>query len=247
MVYKALIVDDEKLARNRLRRLLKNFSDRVEIVGEAASGKEALKKIEALSPDLVFLDIQMPGKNGFEVLRLLKNPPQIIFVTAFDEYALKAFDANAIDYLLKPVKKERLKQALDKLQKHDNQPGADSLKNLLEYIGNQPSYLQRLTIRKGDRVQFLDVEQTVYFKAADKYTFAMTERREVIVDYTLSELEHKLPPEQFVRIHRNCIINRVYLIELRRESHGHYYAVMRLPQRVELPVSRGYLPKILPK
>lgn len=246
--YRTLIIDDEALARERLRRLLAEFPE-IEIVGEADSGEDALEKIHHLQPELIFLDIQMPGKNGFEVLAALEGErlPQIIFITAFDEYALRAFEVNAVDYLLKPVKRKRLKAALERLPQ-TSAPGEmeAQIDKLLTYL-HKPTYLQRLTVRKGDRIIFLETADILYFKAEDKYTFAVTESQEEIVDYTLSQLERKLDPEQFVRIHRGHIINLVFLKELRRWFGGRYVAILKDKNQTQLPVSRGYARKILPE
>lgn len=245
--FKTLIVDDEKLARDRLRRMLVVFDDQIDIIAEAASGTEALHQIAEHNPDLVFLDIQMPEKNGFEVLQTLKSPPAIIFVTAYDEYALRAFDANAIDYLLKPVKQERLAQAIQKLPQSSAEAASLPIENLLKYIQNPPSALQRLTIKKGDRIQFVAAESVIYFKAEDKYTFAVLENREEIVDFTLNELEEMLDAEKFRRIHRRYIINLAFLKELRRQENSRYTAVLKAVSQPELTISRGYLSNILPK
>ncbi len=246
--YRTLIVDDEALARERLKRLLKDFPE-IEIIGEADSGEDALEKIRARQPDLIFLDIQMPGKNGFEVLAELERTqlPRIIFVTAYDEYALRAFEVNAVDYLLKPVKRERLKAALERLpQTLASREVEAQMNQLLTYL-RQPTYLQRLTVRKGDRIIFLETADILYFKAEDKYTFAVTESQEEIVDYTLNQLEEKLDPNQFVRIHRGHIINRAHLKELRRWFGGRYVAILKDKNQTQLPVSRGYAKRILPE
>jgi two-component system LytT family response regulator len=245
-IYRTLIIDDEPLARQRLRRLLEQFSERVELIGEADSGVDALEKIAALQPELIFLDIQMPGKNGFEVLQELSSPPLIIFVTAYDEFALRAFEVNAIDYLLKPVKKERLTESLARLQKRDrstNPPG--DLEKLLAYISNKPKFLNRIPVRKRDRILFLNAAEVLFIKAGEKYTFVVTEERQEIVDYTLTQLEEKLDSQQFMRIHRSHIINLSYLRELRRSATGQYAAVLKNASQSKLPISRGYLKKVL--
>lgn len=238
---RALIVDDEMLARERLSRKLAEFSDRIDIIGEAANGEEALEKITALSPEVVFLDIQMPGKNGFEVIAELDKPPAIIFVTAFDSFALQAFEASAVDYLLKPVTHERLENSLQRLsqQPAENSTAAE-IARLMAHLRKSSDFLRRLTLRKGDRILFIEVAEVLYFKAEDKYTFAVLSNREEIISQTLNELEEKLDGEQFVRIHRGYIINRTFLKALQRNENGRYQAIIRSRPEVGLPISKGY-------
>ena len=242
---RVLIVDDEKLARARLRRLLEELTQSVDIVGEAASADEAAALVTELRPDLIFLDILMPGKSGLEMMAELEDPPAVIFVTAHDTFALKAFEVNAVDYLLKPVHPERLEAALARVKVEET---SDVLNKLLQTL--KPStkgFLERLSVRKGDRILFLKAVDIIYFKSEDKYTFAATHDSTEIVDLTLSALEESLDPDKFTRIHRSAIINLGALKEIRRLDSGQYHAVLDDARNTLLPISRSYLKKILPQ
>jgi len=239
MRYKTILVDDESLALQRLERLLQPHTELVEVIAHAAAGDEAVVKINALRPDLIFLDIQMPALNGFEVLERLQHLPWIIFSTAYDEYALRAFDANAIDYLLKPVEPERLQRALKKLQRltsAEKQAWPQQLQQLLASV--QPPTRKRLLVRVGDRVRFLPVREIYFFQAADKYVAAHTRDEVFLLDQTLNQLEGELPPEDFVRLHRSAIANLNHIAEAVRGFGGNYRVRMKDQHKTELPVSR---------
>lgn len=240
MKYKTLLVDDEPLALDRLERLLQPHDDNVEIIGRASNGAEAVEKIETLKPDLIFLDIQMPEFSGFEVLEQLTHQPWIIFSTAYDEYALKAFATNSIDYLLKPVDPERLKKALEKLQhltRNEASLFQRQLQNLL--AGLKPALAKRLQVRAGNHIRFLNIKDIFFFQAADKYVAAHTFDNVFLLDETLNQLEAELPVEDFVRIHRSALINLNHLAEIVREFPGSYRARMKDRPQTELPVSRS--------
>ncbi len=244
MKFKTILVDDEELAVKRLRRLLEPHSGVVEIVGSANDGFEAIQKIEQLRPNVVFLDVQMPELNGFEVIERLNHPPIIVFVTAYDEYALKAFETTAVDYLLKPVEPERLAQSIQKLRRlYDNQDGAASnstqekIDALLAAVSTQP--LKRLQVRIGDRIRFVDVDRICFFRAADKYVEVHLEREHFLITDSLNALESKLPTDDFVRVHRSTVINLNYLGEFIRSGAGAYRVQMRNASKTILPVSRA--------
>lgn len=227
-----------------MQRLLKPHGSRIEVIGEADSGPAALTQINALQPDLVFLDIQMPGLTGFELIAELTQPPHIIFVTAFDTFALKAFEVNAIDYLVKPVRPKRLENAINRLPQAP-EPN-DAINRLLSYIQQpKPASLDRIAIKKGNRILFLESDNIAYFKSEDKYTFAVGSHGEEIVTQTLTELEKSLDPQQFVRIHRGYLINRDHLLELRRLNTGSYHAIVSAPKPHALPVSRNGLKHLM--
>jgi two-component system LytT family response regulator len=207
MPIRALIADDEPLARKRLRRLLAAHPS-VEVVGEAADGPAAQKAIESLQPELVFLDIQMPGLSGLEVVSRLKHRPHIIFVTAHDEFAVRAFEERALDYLLKPVEPDRLARAVARIEDHPAIPSEDPrLAQLLEALSRARPEYRKIPVRQGAKILLVDVEKAVFFRAEDKYTVLYTVDGEHVLDRTIDELERTLDPESFLRIHRSVIVN----------------------------------------
>ncbi len=239
MKFRTLLVDDEPLALQRLRRLLRPHAGVIEIVGEAGGGEEALRLIRELQPDLIFLDIQMPECNGFEVLERLDDPPLIIFSTAYDEFALKAFETNAIDYLVKPVDPRRLARAVEKLQRLTSEQRGlfqRQLQDLLRAVSQ--SGKKRLQVKIGDRILLLESREIYFFRAADKYVEAHTFDQTYLLNQSLNELEKTLPSDDFVRIHRSALINLNHLAEIIRD-YGQYKVRMRDKQSTVLPVSRG--------
>lgn len=240
MAYKTLLIDDESLALQRLSRLLEGYRDQIRIVDTASDGPDALEKIKKYSPDLIFLDIQMPGLTGFEVLERLDNPPMVIFCTAYDEYALKAFDTNSIDYLLKPVEPDRLAKSIKKL-KRLSQNEKETLNLRLDHLLNslkQPQ-TRRIQVRIGDRIKFVDTEDIVFFQAKDKYVELHTRDDFYIISQTLNQLEEELPPADFIRIHRSAMVHLKYVDEVVRWFSGGYKVKMKDNTGTELPVSRG--------
>ncbi|MBU8923484.1 MAG: LytTR family DNA-binding domain-containing protein [Bacteroidales bacterium] len=239
MSFRTILIDDEVLAIKRLRRLLEPFGGVIEIIGEANDGNEALELIESLRPDLVFLDIQMPGMTGFEVLEKLEYLPLVIFSTAYDQYALKAFETNSIDYLLKPVDPERLEKAIDKLGRITSEGEnklRDQLKRMMLRMGR--SSTRRIQVKTGDRVKFIDIEDIFFLTAGGKYVELFTADSSYLLTKTLKELEEELPPDDFVRIHRSSIINLAHVDEFARMFSGAYVARMKDKKKTELPVSR---------
>lgn len=239
--FKTLLVDDENLALDRLTRLLKPYSDQLNLIGTASDGRQAIDRIDDWKPDLVFLDVQMPERNGFEVLQEIHHQPWIIFTTAFDEYALKAFETNSIDYLLKPIDKERLALAMEKLGRltRSDQTGLeDRLKGLLQSI-QTPLATNRLRIRLGDKIRFINLNDVVYFQATDKYVGVHTVDEIHLIDDTLYQLEAQLRNSNFVRIHRSTLINMDYVLEVFKWFGGKYKVRMKDKARSELVVSAG--------
>jgi two-component system, LytTR family, response regulator len=241
-----ILVDDEPLALERLERLLQPYPQ-IRILDKISRPSEAVERIETLCPDLLFLDIQMPGMNGFELLNRLDHQSWIIFVTAYDQYALEAFDANSIDYLLKPVRQERLERALNKLfhliRPATNIPGlSPDWKKLLDYVKRQQQTLpQKLVSRKGDRIIVLDPGEIVFLYAESKYTFAVTLKEEHILDYTLQQLRDWLPAEKFIPIHRSYLVNLDWIAELHRGFGGGMLCRLKNPLNKDLPVSRSLI------
>jgi two-component system LytT family response regulator len=251
------IVDDEPLAVKRLARMIE-ATGRVEIVGSTNDPEAALEFLRTHSVDALFLDIQMPGLTGFELLAQLDAQPLVIFTTAYDRYALEAFDVNSIDYLLKPIEPERLDRALDKLERLQR-PGTDlaqvagrgpDLKTLARELAAQlagdgspyntrrPVPLLRLASRVGERTTVLDVARISHFSAKDKLTFAVVSGREHVVDYTLAELEARLDGRRFVRIHRATIANIGFVQELFPDVDGGVLVRLKDEQKTELSVAR---------
>jgi two-component system, LytTR family, response regulator len=199
-MYKALIIDDERLARNELRKLLANISE-IEVIGEAANAAEGIEKIESLHPDLVFLDIQMPGKTGFEMLEELTVSPDVIFVTAFDEYALKAFEVNALDYLMKPVEPKRLQEAVQKLKKaEESESESTSSRGTL-------GESDQVFVKDGERCWFVKLGDVKLFESVGNYAKVYFGTNKPLILKSLNALEERLDDKVFFRANRKQIIN----------------------------------------
>ena len=244
----ALIVDDERLARERLREMLAPFAD-VEVVAEADSGADAVIKIEKYEPDLLFLDVRMPGLDGFETLRMVETEalPLVIFVTAYDQYAVAAFEANAVDYLLKPARRRRLEQALVKAREKLalRQAGAAQLNALLHAVARRPggSYLQRLPVRAQNRILILPVEQIALLRIDRGLVHVTTDEGEFRTRYTsFTEMEGLLDPQVFLRIHRQVIVNLDHVREI--TNFDKHSARLTLRGGQQTPVSRSHLKEL---
>lgn len=240
---RTLIVDDEPLARRRLKRLLARDPD-VDVVGSAASGLEASKLTQQLSPDLIFLDVQMPRMDGFEFLRTLtlEKPPQVIFVTAHDDYALRAFEVNALDYLLKPFDDERFDRALRRAKAHHSNQTDDryslGIHSLLETLQAKSKRLHRLLIKTSERVFFIKTNQIDWVEAEGKYVRVHAGPQSYLLRQAISELEVQLSEQQFLRIHRSTIVNVERIKEMQRWFHGDYKVI--LVDGTRLRFSRRY-------
>lgn len=241
-VFKAIVVDDEPAARRLMRSLLAEYADVITVIEEAGTGREAIQKIEELKPDLVFLDIQMPDLTGFEVLEQLEVKPNIIFTTAYEQYAIKAFETFSIDYLLKPIKEERLQQSIDKLKQFgrlNQEVNTVSLQEIIRQI-QAPKQSTALPIRTGDRIVLLKYENIVYLEAQDKYVFIHTiEGQKHLTDQSLSALSEKLP-SQFYRIQKSYIINKEKIKEMHRHFNGRYLFVLDDKEGTRLTSGRTY-------
>ncbi|SOD14531.1 LytR/AlgR family response regulator transcription factor [Pedobacter xixiisoli] len=231
MSWKTIIIEDEQLARQRLKRLLNNYSE-IEIIAEAENGAQGLALINKHQPDLIFLDIEMPILNGFEMLaQLTENQPKVVFTTAYDQYAIKAFEEGSIDYLLKPIELERLDKTIAKLKQTNLAKPAIAIEDLLQQIKGKPT-AKTLTVKLGDRILLIKFEDIVHIQAEDKYVFLHTaDGKKHLTDYTLSTLEEKLP-EDFLRIHRSDIINTNHITEIRRGFNGALVFVMSNGEKV---------------
>lgn len=245
---KTLIVDDETLARRRIRRLLAAESD-VEVIGECSDPQKAISFIQERNPDLVFMDVQMPGTNGFDVLQSLppKNTPAVIFVTAFDQHALRAFEVNALDYLLKPFDRARFQKAVERARVQlRQQSGAvldHRLTQLLDTLGNRPRPSDRVVIKSAGRIMFLRTDEIDWIEAADNYVRLHVGTEPHLLRETLGTLESRLDPAKFMRIHRSTVVNVDRLKELQPWFHGDYIVILQDGTRLNL--SRTYRDRVI--
>jgi len=236
-MWKTIIIDDEQLARQRIKRLLKNY-DEIEIIGEAENGEEGRKLIDQLKPDLIFLDIEMPILNGFEMLTKLTHQPKVVFTTAYDQYAIKAFEEGSIDYLLKPIEVERLDKTIKKLKQTNLAPAQVPIEELLRQVQGKKA-IKTLTIKLGDKILLIKLSDIVHIQAEDKYVFLHTiDGKKHLTDFTLSILETKLP-EEFIRIHRSDMINTDYIKEIRKGFNGALIFVLSNPAETRVTSSRS--------
>lgn len=240
---RTLIVDDEPLAREGVRMLLEGDSG-IEIVGECVDGREAVARIGAQAPDLIFLDVQMPEMSGFEVIEAINADamPLVIFVTAFDKYALDAFDAHAVDYLLKPFTRQRFFRALarakDQIRRNQSSEVKQQMRALLEDLRGQSNYLERLVVRSGGSIYFLSVEEIDWIEAAENYVRLHRGKEMHLVHGTMNGLESSLDPTTFLRIHRSTIVNLKRIQQLQPLSHGEYIVILR--DQTRLTSGRSY-------
>jgi len=241
--FRAYLVDDEPLALRRLSRLIEE-TGRCRILGTFRDPEAALEFLSRETVDVLFLDIQMPGLNGFELLARLPAQPLVIFTTAFDQYALQAFEVNSIDYLLKPVDRRQLERALAKLDRLRGAPASppdlrEVMKQLAESLrSGEPRYPDRIASRTGERVQLLDLARVTHFFARDKLTFAASGGRAWAVDYSISDLEQKLDPHKFLRIHRAILLNLDWVQEVDSWFAGRVLVRLKDEKRTELTVAR---------
>jgi two-component system, LytTR family, response regulator len=238
--YTAVIIDDETLAREITKKYLVNHED-ISVSAECSNGFDAIKKINELTPDLIFLDIQMPKLNGFEMLELLENPPVIIFTTAFDQFALKAFEANAADYLLKPYSRERFDEAIQKafVRLRSKIPQIGLIKKLIEQNDEKKEFLERIVIKNGPKISIIPVQDVNYLEAQDDYVMIYSSEGKFLKQKTMKFFYEHLDPKDFIRVHRSYIvavkgIKKIELLE--KES----YQVI-LQDKTAVPVSKtGY-------
>jgi len=245
---KILIVDDEPVARRRVRRFLKKEPG-IEIVGEPGDGKEAVLAILEKKPDLVFLDVQMPELDGFDVIETIgiDQMPQIVFVTAYDQYTLRAFDVNAVDYLLKPFEQNRFKKALDRALKQielkKNRGFSDQLKKLLEDLRKKQHYLERLVIKEGGKIFFLRTDEIEWIESAGNYVNLHAGDESYMMRETMKNMESKLDPGKFARISRSNIVNKEYIKEIQKWFGGDQLIILK--NGSQLTLNRRYSEKVL--
>ncbi len=244
MTLRAYIVDDEPLAVDRLTRMLSD-TGRVDLIGSNTDPSEALDFLENNAVDVLFLDIQMPGLSGFELLAELPSQPFVVFTTAFDQYALQAFEVNSIDYLLKPIDPQHLDRALTKAERLcDGASAGPNLRKMMEDLASSlkarsAEYPRRIAARVGERVCFIDLNRVTHFFAEDKLTYAMADGKAHCVDHTITELEQRLDPRRFIRIHRATLMNADWVKEIAPMFAGNLVVRLKDTQQTELTVARN--------
>ena len=244
---RAFLVDDEPLAVRRLKRML-DETGRVEVAGSSSDPVDALAALSETAVDVLFLDIQMPGMTGFEMLGMMDRQPLVVFTTAYDQYALQALEVNSIDYLLKPIEERHLSRALDKIERlRASAVAAPDWKAMLAQLAGalrQPGaglaaeYPERIASRLGERIHVLELAKVTHFFAQEKLTYAATEGKSHVVDHTVSDLEQKLDPRHFFRIHRSTLLNLAWVKELDAWFGGRALVRLKDARSTELPVAR---------
>ncbi len=235
---RVLVVDDEELARARIKELLADIPD-VEVAGEAENGLRAVELVGELGPDVVILDIQMPGMGGFEVVEALTRVPLVIFATAFDEYAIKAFEVNSVDYLLKPISRERLGEAIERARSllDDTPQLDDQMARLAGLIRSRD--MRRLPVMKGKKIVLVDLDDIVWIGVEDELVFVHTASEKYMMNATMAELESRLDPRVFFRSHRSSIVNLNHVREIVPWFSGKYKIVVDDEKKSELVLSRA--------
>jgi len=242
-----MIVDDEPLARHGLREIFEEEKDIV-IIAESSDGEEAVEHIKKYKPDVLFLDIQMPEMNGFDVVKSLKAEelPLVVFVTAYDEYAIKAFSANALDYILKPYDAERIHSSLHRVREmirlKQTASYSERMMEALKSFQSTSTYIERISIRSAGKIYFVNIEEILWIEAAADYIYIHTKNGKHTTRETIGTIELQLDPSKFIRIHRSSIVNLNAVRELQPEHHGDYTAI--LDQGIKLTVSRKYKEKL---
>jgi len=237
---RTLIVDDERLARERLLSFLRGIDD-IEVVGQAKNGVDAVRLIAEASPDLVFLDVQMPGLDGFGVLKSVNQPLQVVFATAFDEYAINAFEVHAADYLLKPISRARLGEAIRRVRMRiAGQTPAPQLHELIELLeARERRYLAQVPVHRGRQILVLPSEQILWFEVEYRLVYAHVEGDRYMTNFTLKELEERLDPEIFFRAHKSRLVNLKHVRAIAPWFGGRFKLVMRDQKGSEVELSRA--------
>ena len=239
--YSTIIIDDEAPARLGLLNLLKEFPETFEVVDTAQNGTEAQQKIEALNPDIIFLDIEMPGCTGFELLERLQTIPMVIFCTAYDQYSLEAFETNSIDYLVKPIKLERIEKTVQKLKTFHIKSSSDEILKVLKDISNRKELkkMTSITVKKNDKIIFIKLEDISFFEADSNYTTIHSEQGIFLSTETIASLENKLP-DNFLRIHRGIIINKDFVKEAQKYFNSRYIITLNDLKKTNITSGRSY-------
>jgi len=237
-----VIIDDEPLARLIVQEYLQDFPQ-LKIVQECNNGFEGIKAIMQYEPELIFLDIQMPKINGFEMLELIEQPPAVIFTTAFDEYAIKAFEAHAVDYLLKPFSKERFAKAVEKfLQQGNSMQQKAATQNLLQLANELPAQQERIVVKTAGKIKIIPIPEIHYLEAADDYVKIHTKEGAFLKNKTMGYFENTLPEQQFVRTHRSYIINIQQITRIEPYEKENHLAILK--SSAQIPVSKGGYAKL---
>jgi two-component system LytT family response regulator len=239
---RVLIIDDEPLARMVVLEYLQGFKDEIEVLQECNDGFEGLKAIQQYQPDLIFLDVQMPKINGFEMLELVEQPPSVIFTTAFDEYAIKAFETHAVDYLLKPFTKDRFNKAVEKFlsQAPAKAQPAKKTEELLDTASHSPAQHERIVVKTGTKVKIIPVNDVEYLEADDDYVSVHTPEGSFLKNKTMSFFEQTLDPSTFVRVHRSYIIKIQNITRIDPYEKDAHIAILK--SGAKIPVSKtGYV------
>ncbi len=228
MTIRTILIDDEQPARDVVKHYLKDFSE-IEIIAEVADGFSGLKAIQEMKPDLVFLDVQMPKLTGLELLELLDQPPLIIFSTAYDQYAIKAFEMNAIDYLLKPYSKERFSQAVQKaiVQASAVNRTAQPVQNLVKTLEETPEFLQRIAVKSRHKVSVIPVDEIIFLEAEGDYVMIHTKDAKHLKEKTMKYFETHLDPAQYIRIHRSYIVNARFIDRIEYYDKENYAVLLK--------------------
>jgi two-component system, LytTR family, response regulator len=234
-----LIVDDEKLARDLLREYLENNFPDMNVLGECEQGTDAVEKIDKLKPDILFLDVQMPGMTGFDVLEEVEFEPYVIFTTAYDQYAIKAFEKNAVDYLLKPLDEDRFRSAVNRAMKRKMSEQSNIENLLLSIHGERKGPFEaNIFVQKSEKLFNLAVEEIVFLEASGDYTIITTKNDQFVSSSGIGKLEEILNPDIFIRVHRSTIVNVNFLKEIERHFNGGM--VVKMHNGKSFPVSRTY-------
>jgi two-component system LytT family response regulator len=241
---KTIIVEDEKLARDLIKDYLQNHED-FEIVGEYEDGFSGLKAINEMKPDLIFLDIQMPKLTGFEMLEVLEHHPAIIFTTAYDQYALKAFEHNTLDYLLKPYSKDRFDEAIEKARERVQSGDTQSINRLVEHREQLEDEIHRVVVKSRSKIHVIPVDEIIYLEAQDDYVMIYTLQSKHLKQKTMKFFEAHLPVEDFVRIHRSYIVKLSEISQMQLYEKESYIVILK--NGVKLPVSKSGLPRLKQK
>ena len=229
------IVEDEKPALQRLQNMLTEIPE-IDIIGSTASGREAIVEIDTLQPELLLLDIHLSDMSGLDVLQLITSTPAVIFTTAYNQYAVQAFELRAVDYLLKPFSRERLQEAISRVREKKTTP--EALKELFAQWQPPANYLTRFASRVGDKITMFTDDEVVYLTSESKFVYACLEEHRYLLNYTLSQLETRLDPEKFFRIHRSSIVNLNYVRKIEADSSGGYTITTLGRRPANLSVSR---------
>ncbi len=236
---KAIIVEDEAPARDLIKAYLKDYPG-IELIRECEDGFSGVKAVSELHPDLIFLDIQMPKLTGFEMLELLDELPEIIFTTAYDEYAIKAFEMNAVDYLMKPFSRERFKQALQKVfdRMEAKKSGNKAVKKLLKEVKTDSKALTKIFVKTGSHIDVVPVEEILHIRAEDDYVEINTRKGKFLKKETMNYLENNLPQDTFLRVHRSSIVNLNEIDKIEKYGKESYLLILKTGERINVSKSR---------